>query len=315
MPLPRYAELPVIPATGDRHCWGVFGPDDQLGTINFLTPERVRRAVGLVRRGQVFNLSLPLNQPHPPLVPGRQRYRHTLFSPDRNARDEVLDNFYPQFSTQIDGLRHIRYREFGFYGGRQDEDIARGALGIEHWARHGIVGRGVLLDVARWMAQQGRPLDPRQTFPIFPQHLEATARAQSVALEEGDILLVRTGWLGWYLSLAEGERATIGNMLDNTLATPGLDASLEMAAWLWDHRIALVAADNVAVESLPVRREVGFLHRRLIPLLGMPLGEFWDLDALAEDCARDGVYAFLVVAVPLHLPGGVGSPANAIAIK
>lgn len=313
--LPTYAELPVIPVTGDRHCWGVFGTDDQLGTINLLTPERVRRAIGLVRRGQVFNLSLPLDQPYPPLVWGRQRYRHTILSPDRNARDDVLDNFYPQFSTQIDGLRHIRYREFGFYGGRQDADIAKGALGIEHWARHGIVGRGVLLDVARWAERQGHPLNPREGFPIRPDHLDATARAQGVALEEGDILLVRTGWLGWYLSLPDEERASIGNMMDNTLAMPGLYAGWETAAWLWDHRVALVAADNVAVESLPVRPEVGFLHRRLIPLLGMPLGEFWDLDTLAADCVQDGVYDFLVVAVPLHLPGGVGSPANAIAIK
>lgn len=313
--LPRYADLPAIPVTGDRHCWGVFGPDDHLGTINLLTPERVRRAVGLVRRGQVFNLSLPLDQPYPPLVWGRQRYRHTITAPERNALDEVLDNFYPQLSTQIDGLRHIRYREFGFYGGRQDEDIAKGALGIEALARHGIVGRGVLLDVARWMEAQGQPLNPRGEFAIRPEHLDATAQAQGVVMQEGDILLLRTGWLGWYLSLPEGERASIGNMMDNTLAMPGLYAGWETAAWLWDHGVALMAADNVAVESLPVRREVGFLHRRLIPLLGMPLGEFWALDALALDCAQDGVYAFLVVAVPWNLPGGVGSPANAIAIK
>jgi kynurenine formamidase len=96
---------------------------------------------------------------------------------------------------------------------------------------------------------------------------------------------------------------------------PGLDAHRETAAWLWDHRIAAIAADNPAVEAQKVDAAVGFQHRRLIPLLGMALGEFWFLDDLASDCAEDGVYEFMLVAAPLNIPGGVGSPANAYAIK
>jgi kynurenine formamidase len=86
-----------------------------------------------------------------------------------------------------------------------------------------------------------------------------------------------------------------------------------MARYLWDHRVSFVAADNPAVEARP--GHPGYLHRRLIPMLGIGLGELFVLDALAEDCRADGRYSFFFTAVPLNLPGGVGSPANAFAIK
>ena len=89
-----------------------------------------------------------------------------------------------------------------------------------------------------------------------------------------------------------------------------------MAAFLWDHRIAAVAADNIGVEKMPGDLYYQFpLHNLVLCLLGMPLGEFWNLEALATDCAEDGVYECLVVSVPLNVPGGIGSPANAVAIK
>ena len=96
---------------------------------------------------------------------------------------------------------------------------------------------------------------------------------------------------------------------------PGLDAHRETAAWLWDHQIAVAAADNFALEALPVDPVVGFQHRRLIPLLGLPIGEFWLLEGLAADCEADGVYEMMVTLSPLNLPGGVGSPANVYALK
>ena len=99
------------------------------------------------------------------------------------------------------------------------------------------------------------------------------------------------------------------------MACPGLDASQATAAWVWDQQIAAMAADNVALEALPVEAQVGFQHRRLIALQGMPIGEVWDLDELAQDCARDRVYECMLMSAPLYLPGGVGSPANAYAMK
>lgn len=316
--LPRHDELPMIEKTGDRHAWGVWGPDDQLGAINLLTPERALAAARLVRTGRVINLNLSLDEPNPPLVESRKRYQHHITT-HRGGRDDSLDSFYLQFSSQWDGLRHVRYREFGYWGGLQDEEVdGQGKLGIEHWARHGIVGRGVLIDLPRSMERRGDPFDPQRRIAMDGYLLEQIAAEQRVEFQPGDILLLRTGWLRWYLSLDQAGRACLVGTVhpgEGGLTCPGLDAHRETAAWLWDHRIAAAAADNIALEALPVDAAVGFQHRRLLPLLGIPIGEFWFLEDLADDCARDGVYEFMLVAAPLNLPGGVGSPANAYAIK
>ncbi len=317
--LPKYNELPVFEKTGERHAWGVFGPDDQLGTINFLTPERVLAASKLVRFGRVINLSLPLNTPTT-LYHGdtRSGYKHNIIT-NRGGRDDFLDNFAMQGSSQWDSLRHVRYREYGYYGGLQDEDVdGKWLLGIENWAAHGIIGRGVLIDAVRYFEKQGRPLDPVVKTPITGTDIEAIAASQGVSLQEGDILLLRTGWLAWFKALTpEGQEALRGrlNPGEDGLDMPGLDPAVETAAWLWDHRIAAMAADNPALEALRVDAAVGFQHRRLIPLQGMAIGELWELDPLSEDCAADGVYEFMLVSAPLNVPGAVGSPINAYAIK
>jgi kynurenine formamidase len=313
---PLYAELPVITATGARHNWGVFGTDDEFGTLNFLTVERVRSAIELVREGVTIDLSLPLDLPDPPLSGRRQGYsRHV--DRMRVGRDDRLDGFYLQGSTQWDGLQHIRYREFGYYGGREESDLDDGALGIDRVASRAIVGRGVLLDVAGWAAEAGMRLAPDQRHGITPDEFEAVLHWEVCQLRAGDVLLVRTGWMAWYLALPSAGRAALAGRLhggDGGLDCPGLDPAGATAAWLWDHRIAAVAVDNPAVEALRVRREEGFLHRLLIPLLGMQLGEFWNLEELASHCRDRGRYDFLFVSVPLKVPGGVGSPGNGIAV-
>ncbi len=317
--IPPFRELPQVGHSGERQAWEVFGAGDQLGTVNLLTPERVKQAAGLVRTGRVINLSLPLNFPITLYGGFRTGYRHHI-EVNRGGRDDYVDNFAMQGSSQWDSLRHIRYREFGYYGGRQDEQVDDNAeLGIEHWARHGIVGRGVLLDAARYMEHQGSPLDATRRFAMDGPFLERVAQAQQVRVQAGDIVLLRTGWLAWYGELDEAGREALRGTLhpgEDGMACPGLDATQKTAAWLWDHQIAAMAADNVALEALPVDAKTGgFQHRRLIALQGMPIGEVWDLEELARDCAQDGVYEFFLVSVPLNLPGGVGSPANAYAIK
>jgi kynurenine formamidase len=137
-------------------------------------------------------------------------------------------------------------------------------------------------------------------------------------LKEGDVLVLRTGWLRWFLALSADEKEALRGRLnpgEDGLDMPGLDPSTRTAAWLWDHRISAMAADNPALEALRVDSEVGFQHRRLIALQGMAIGELWDLETLSEDCASDGIYEFMLVSAPLNLPGGVGSPPNAYAIK
>ncbi len=314
--LPSYQQLPVRPGAPSGSTWGLFGPDDEVGTINLLTPERVVEAARLVRKGAVFSLNLPLNVPSPPLY-GRGGIQHRLVDLGGIARDDYLESFWLQASSQWDGLRHIRHPRDGFYNGVRDEEIVAGGgkLGIEHWARRGIVGRGVLLDVALYLEGQGRPLNPQSSDLITPDDLDACARHQGVSLRMGDILLIRTGWLAWYLRASQEEREALAHGQGEGLKSPGLGPAEDMARYLWDNHVAAVAADNPALEAWPPTPERGFLHFRLIPLLGMPIGELWFLEDLAQDCAQDGVYEFLLVSAPLYVIGGVGSPPNALAIK
>jgi hypothetical protein len=218
-----------------------------------------------------------------------------------------------QRSTQWDSLRHIRAREFGFYGGRQEDAAGPGGpdLGIEHWVRHGIAGRGVLADVAGYMAARGTPIDPSEGVTITVPLLEATLTKQGVGLRSGDILMLRTGYTDAYLAADGVQRQRQAA----SRHCPGLEGSHAMTEFLWDSGVAAIAADNPAVEVVPVIPEVGSLHRRLIPLLGFALGEFFAYAELASDCARDGRYTCLFVSAPLYVPGAVGSPGNAVAIK
>ncbi len=124
-------------------------------------------------------------------------------------------------------------------------------------------------------------------------------------------MLLRTGFVGAYLNSDAEGRASFSEQRHSS----GLIATEGMARYLWDAGWAAVVTDNPAVEAVPGSAEDGYLHRRLIPLLGFPLGELFDLDALAADCRADGRYSCFFVGVPLNLPGGVGSPANSIAIK
>ena len=312
--LPSYAELSEREDAPRGSAWGVFGADDQLGTVNFLTPERVAAAARLVRKGAVFPLDLPLHLPDPPLF-DRGRYQQRIIRFEQGmGHDDYLDNFYLQASSQWDSLSHVGHPRHGLYNGVQPDAVTgeEGSKnGIDAWANRGIVGRGVLLDVARHLEAQGDPIDPMSSRAIKPSELDATASAHGVALEPGDVLLVRTGWTRGYLAADQSAREGIAQ----DLRSPGLEGSIEMAGWLWDHRIAAVASDCPALEPWPWDLSVGVLHVRALCYLGLPFGELWDLESLADDCAGDGEYAFLLTSAPLHLRGGVGSPPNALAIK
>jgi hypothetical protein len=316
--LPSFAELPAKAGMPAHSAWGLWGEDDELGCLNLLTPERVAAAAMLVRSGEVFPLNLRIDRPEPPLY-GRGRVKHTIVGEGGMGRDDWLDNFWPQASSQWDSLRHIRHPEHGFYNGTRDEQIVAGdggRLGIDTFARKGIAGRGVLLDVARYLDADDRPVDCAGRVEIMPADLEGCAAAQGTEIETGDILLVRTGWLGWYTDETTVEMRE--QLADRArLQSPGLGPPLAMAQRLWDWHVAAVAADNPALECWPPasREADGFLHYYLIPLLGMPIGELWWLDDLAAACAMDDRYEFLFTSAPLNVPGGVGSPPNALAIR
>ena len=279
--LPDYDELPEIPGLGVRHAWDVFGRDDVLGSINLVTPERVARAAASVTTGQMIRLDLPLDLPNPPLF-GRRQYAHHVRALNRNEMDDHLDDFHPQGSTQWDALAHVRCREHGFWGGRtQDPTEGPIDLGIDHWARHGIAGRGVLLDVAEHLA--GRDgYDPLRPSAISADDVRATLAAEGVTPEPGDIWCLRTGWVRSYLALdADGRRAYADDA-----AAAGLDADEEMARTIWNAHPAALCADNPAVERFPGDPSVGSLHRRVLPTLGLALGEMFDFEAPRRRLSR-----------------------------
>jgi kynurenine formamidase len=307
--LVSFDALPVLEALGLRHAWNAL--DHDLGTLHKMSEQTVQAALTSARSGTVVNLNLPVTEPDPPLF-GRSPVEHEVFSSDRNTLDDRLDAFYPQSSSQWDGLRHVRAREHGFFGGWTDEFPAGGgALGIEHWAEHGIVGRGVLLDVVAHRRREGRDYDPLAGETIHADELRDIVVAQRIDLRPGDVLCVRTGWIEAYRALEAEARVAIAQ----SVRVSGLAGSEDVARFLWDSHAAAVAADNPTLEVAPGDAAVGSLHRRLIPMLGFAISELLDLERLAGLCAADGRWDFLFVAVPLNVPGGISSPANAVAIR
>ncbi|MQA08221.1 MAG: cyclase family protein [Pseudonocardiaceae bacterium] len=312
--LPAFAELPVFEGRSERHSWDVYGPGDNFGALNNLTPERLAKAATEVRGGERVSLQLPPELPDPPLY-GRSPLSHHVMRTGRNSWDDRLDCFYPQRATQWDGFRHVRFREFGFYGGVTDDPPEMGdRLGIHHWAQHGIMGRGVLLDVAAYLERTGDGSDPFGERAITAAELCAVAHQQGVTVAPGDILCLRTGWVTRYKSASLAERAVLARD-GGRPAFIGVSAAESSAALFWDWHVSAVAADNPAVESAPGDPAVGSLHRRVLVQLGIPLGELFDFDELALRCARDGRWTFFFVSTPLAIAGGVGSPANPVAIR
>jgi kynurenine formamidase len=317
--LPRYDALPAA-GRGGRSGWGLFGPGDCLGLMNLQTSARVLAAKELIRKGAVFPLNAEVNAVDPPLDPDRAMVRHSVLhqpEPGFPDLDDVLDNFFPQGSSQWDSLAHIAYTPGVFYNGATDDDVLiRHRNTIDHWARRGIVGRGVLLDLERTLDDAGVSYSPEGSTAFSVADLENARKRAGIAFSPGCILLIRTGFLGWYRAAPWSARKRIAA----ELRAPGIEHTEEMARYLWDNQIMAVASDTFAVEVWPPAWDddhapFGFLHRVLIGQFGMALGELWHLDDLAADCDRDGVCEFFLASAPLNVPGGIGSPPNALALK
>ena len=314
--LPKFSELPVKSGVPADSNWGVFGDEDELGCVNFLTEPGVVEAARLVKKGKVFRLDMPIGYASTPLFE-RPKARHTITQFEGAlGHDDQLDNYNTQEGTQWDGLGHQGDDDAGtFYNGVKLEEIKSGPggkLGIQLWANK-MVGRGVLVDAFKYRNDQGRPLNPGEPDWYTLDDLQGAVKAQRVQLKPGDMLLVRTGWMQHYLSLSPEQKDALGIM--NDLKACGIDAAREVAAWLWDNRVSALATDCPAAEIWPWNMERGPLHVRTLAWLGLPLGEQFNFEGLAADSEADGVYESMVVSVPLNLEGGIASPPNAVAIK
>jgi len=290
--------------------WGRWGADDEKGTINHITPERLVEAGKLIKQGKIFDLGIPMDQNGPQKGGGRINPVHLMSQTGQGQNipggfhfaDDYI--FMPlQGSSQWDGLAHVYYDD-QLYNGFPASDVGLG--GAEHDSitaiAKGVAGRGVLLDIARlkgvdWL---------NKGYVITPEDLEAAAAKQGVEIKPGDILLFRTGWRKMFKA---------GNPEDFMSGEPGL--GIECCEWVYSKEISAICSDNWAIEVIP-GQDPGVtlpVHMVLIRDLGVTLGEILDFDELADDCAADGVYEFFFCCPPLKVTKAVGSPINPLAMK
>jgi kynurenine formamidase len=311
MPLPAA----FVEVAGRVRNWGRWGPDDEIGTLNLIDEAARCRAATSVESGRAFALGLPLSEAEGiqmGFVEGRVNPSRTMVQvnhplsddPEWICSSEDVITMATQCATHWDALAHCSYGGVIYNGYPAATVTADGATRCGIHRLTTVVSRGILLDVARALGRD--VLEPG--YPITPEDLDAACDLARVTVEPGDILLVRTGQM---VHLAPGSR----DLVAYTWPSPGL--TIETAEWFHGRDAAAVATDTLVFEVFPSQHEDAYLPVHLLHLveMGMTQGQNWVLDALAEDCASDGRYTFLLDATPLPLTQGLGAPLNPLALK
>ena len=293
--------------------WGRWGDDDEIGTLNLITDDVVKAAAKEITTGKRIALGLPLdeNGPQSGAIPGRDNPVREMIMVDMaltgdpsnftTSDDKVAMGI--QAGTHWDALAHVSYEGNLYNGVKSSEAItAAGAarMGIDKIKT--IVGRGVLLDVAK-----AKGVDRIEgNYPLTAADLDAACELGKVKVQAGDIVLIRTGQMQLFFA---GDREAYG--------TPCSGPSLQTVEWFHSHDVAAVATDNIVFECFPSEREDAMLPVHLLHLvdMGMTQGQNWNLEGLARDCAADGRYSFFLDASPMPFTHAVGSPVNPIVIK
>ncbi|KAJ6630357.1 hypothetical protein B0H10DRAFT_1984324 [Mycena sp. CBHHK59/15] len=324
--LPAYKNMPGC-------AWSVWGPQDELGTVNLLTEDVVKTAAGEeIRIGKCISLNWPLNFPEKPMFARRTpEILMTHPAPGALVRDDEI-HINTQSGTQWDGLRHFPLLEHGVFYNKlsgpcaidnnslntvchslpsgvvpipnpHEIDPAHARIGIQNWATHGICGRGVLLDLVSYFtlrsATKTLSYDPWTTHGITVPELEACAVAQGVSFRRGDILILRVGFIKKYYEASQGERDALQAHAE-TFA--GIEQSEAMKRFLWNNHFSAIASDQPALERWPTPEGTPHMHQ---------VGEFFDVEKLSEVCAETKRYTFFFSSWPLNIIGGCASPPNA----
>jgi kynurenine formamidase len=302
--------------------WGRWGDDDEIGCLNFQTAEQVLRGVREVKDGKIFTLGIPLGNPSgDPVWPGRTGATR-LMTQDRSHYTagkkqpfpgglEYADDYITAFlqgSSQYDALGHTWYGD-QIYNGHSAETTTGGMAkcGVDKIAQRGVVGRGVLIDMARHAGKDS--LEAGETFGA--DELEAAAESQGVTIEKNDNLVIRTGWLKVFYD--QGPDAFYGG----EFVEPGLTFTPELVRWFHEKEIVSLSTDTIANETT-FDKETGIvlpLHAALMRNLGVLFSEILWLEALADDCAADNRWSFLYTGAPINVIGGTGAPVNPVVIK
>ena len=292
--------------------WGRWGDDDEIGTLNLITDDVVKAAGAEIQTGRRLSLGLPLDDqgPQTGAIPGRDNPTHQMIMVDTPLTGDP-ENFTTsddkvtlalQAATHWDALAHVSY-EGTLYNGVPSSVITES--GAEHMGIdriHTLVSRGVLLDVAA--AKGVDSLDGG--YALTAEDLDAACELGKVSVRSGDVVLLRTGQMRWFLA---GDREKYG--------APAPGPSLQTVEWFHRHDVAAVATDNLTFEVYPSEREDAVLPVHLLHLvdMGMTQGQNWYLEELATDCAADGRYSFFLDASPLPFTHAVGSPLNPVVVK
>lgn len=283
--------------------WGRWGDDDELGTLNLVTPEKRRSALALATAG------VPVSLSHTYLteadVEATSPVGYEMLGPDRPGpfrSDRYTFAYHGYAHSHMDSLCHMMHDGALYNGYVRDDDVTEAGcarLGVDNF-KQGIVSRGVLMDIPRLRGVDY--LEPGAAIRV--EDLEAWEREARLRVESGDILFIRTG--RW------ARRAEHGPWAMNREAA-GLHASV--APWLRERGVAMLGADGTN-DVLPsgVAGVTQPIHQLTIVAMGMPLFDNLDLEALAAEAARQGRWEFLLVAAPLAVEGGTGSPLNPLAI-
>jgi kynurenine formamidase len=283
--------------------WGRWGKEDQLGTLNLITPAKRKQAAALVKEGVSVSLAHDVEKER--AADNTNPFQHTMILTGANSGSQFsLDaysvNYHGYAHTHLDALCHMFYQGKMYNGFSQKEVTQKGAgRNSIHNLKQGIFTRGILIDVARL---KGVPYLEPET-PIYAEDLEAWEKKAGIKVSSGDVIFIRTG--RW------ARRAAVGPW-DVSKHSAGLHASC--ARWLKQRGVAILGSDAASdvVPSL-VEGVTLPIHQLVLVALGVHIFDNCDLEALSEATARRNRWEFLLTAAPLAVPGGTGSPLNPIA--
>ncbi|MFE7646162.1 cyclase family protein [Streptomyces phaeoluteigriseus] len=291
--------------------WGRWGTDDEIGTLNLITDEVVRRAAAEVRTGRRVPLALPLREDgvQTGMIPGRVNPLHAMvqinqeiFGPGTVACSDDAVTMGLQAATHWDALPHVSHSG-RIYNGRPAGTVtAHGGAEFSGIDKAGhVVSRGVLLDVAR--ARGVERLDGGHA--VTPEDLEAAEELAGTRVRAGDIVLVRTGQMRLYLA---GDRQAYAH------PSPGL--SVRTPEWFHARDVAAVANDTLTFEVFPPEIEDLWLpvHALHLVEMGMMQGQNWNLEKLSTACGQERRHSFLLSAMPEPFAGGTGTPVAPVAV-
>lgn len=295
--------------------WKRWGAADELGTLNLLDASAVQRGVKAVGPGKCYPLALPLSEYdgiQTGAIPGRlnpARFMSQLNVPMTadprgpcTSDDVILMG--SQAGTHWDALAHVSHRGLLYNGHSAQEVTTSGANRCGLPVGRPILGRGILLDVARALGQDRLPAG----YAIRNEDLDRSLAMSRTELEPGDILLIRTG----HVQLARGADRHL-----DQYGPPSPGLSIENAIWFKTHEVAAVATDNLTFEVWPCVPAGAILPVHVLNLVYMGLLQgqnFW-LEDLSEACATDGRYEFLLDATPLPFSGAVGGAVAPVAVR